>query len=148
MSFTTTASSSSSPAVPVKIIPLRHPDSTSSDDGPRHPSIPFHELFSGWTAKIKSMTVFDWLDTLFPCFVWIRSYRWQKYFKLDLMAGITVGIMLVPQVISPSSFLFDSLTKSIFCSLFFFFHEIEQSMSYAKLAGLQPIYGLCEFILI
>ncbi|CAG7882425.1 unnamed protein product [Brassica rapa] len=113
--ITTTASStSSSPAIPVKVIPLRYPDSTSSDDGPRRPSIPLHELFSGWTAKIKSMTFFDWLDTLFPCFVWIRSYRWHQYFKLDLMAGITVGIMLVPQ----------------------------QSMSYAKLAGLQPIYGL------
>ncbi|RID71479.1 hypothetical protein BRARA_C03415 [Brassica rapa] len=110
---TTASSSSSSPAIPVKVIPLRHPDSTSSDDGPRRPSIPLHELFSGWTAKIKSMTFFDWLDTLFPCFIWIRSYRWHQYFKLDLMAGITVGIMLVPQ-----------------------------SMSYAKLAGLQPIYGL------
>ncbi|KAJ4871859.1 putative sulfate transporter 4.2 [Raphanus sativus] len=62
-------------------------------------------------AKIKRMTFFDWLDTLFPCFIWIRSYRGHQYFKLDLMAGITVGIMLVPQ-----------------------------SMSYAKLAGLQPIY--------
>ncbi|KAL0717066.1 hypothetical protein Bca4012_066388 [Brassica carinata] len=110
--ITTTASSSSFPAIPVKIIPLRHPDSTSSDD-PRRPSIPFHDFFSQWTAKIKSLTVFDWLDTVFPCFIWIRSYRWHQYFKLDLMAGITVGIMLVPQ-----------------------------SMSYAKLAGLQPIYGL------
>ncbi|KAG2315548.1 hypothetical protein Bca52824_018670 [Brassica carinata] len=53
--ITTIASSSSSPAIPVKIIPLRHPDSTSSDD-PCHPSIPFHDFFSRWAAKIKSMT--------------------------------------------------------------------------------------------
>ncbi|CAH2053897.1 unnamed protein product [Thlaspi arvense] len=106
-----TASSSSSPAIPVKVIPLHHPDSPSSD--PRRPSVPFHDFFSRWTTKIKRMTVFDWLDTLFPCFIWIRTYRWQQYFKLDLMAGITVGVMLVPQ-----------------------------AMSYAKLAGLQPIYGL------
>ncbi|XP_010499116.1 PREDICTED: probable sulfate transporter 4.2 isoform X2 [Camelina sativa] len=106
------ASSSSSPAIPVKVIPLQHPDSTSSN--PRcHHSVPFNIFFSRWTEKIKCMTFFDWIDTIFPCFLWIRTYRWQRYFKLDLMAGITVGIMLVPQ-----------------------------AMSYARLAGLQPIYGL------
>ncbi|KAG7581680.1 STAS domain [Arabidopsis suecica] len=106
-----TASSSSSAAIPVKIIPLQHPDSTSSD--PHCHSISFNDFFSRWTAKIKRMTFFDWIDTIFPCFLWIRTYRWHQYFKLDLMAGITVGIMLVPQ-----------------------------AMSYARLAGLQPIYGL------
>ncbi|CAL9230163.1 unnamed protein product [Arabidopsis halleri] len=95
---------------PVKVIPLQHPD-TSNEAGP--PSIPFDDIFSGWTAKIKRMRLVDWVDTLFPCFRWIRTYRWSEYFKLDLMAGITVGIMLVPQ-----------------------------AMSYAKLAGLPPIYGL------
>ncbi|ESQ48780.1 hypothetical protein EUTSA_v10020199mg [Eutrema salsugineum] len=108
----TTASSSSSPAIPVKVIPLQHPESTPSDD-PRRPCTQFHDFFSRWKATIKRMTVFDWLDTIFPCFLWIRTYRWHQYFKLDLMAGITVGVMLVPQ-----------------------------AMSYAKLAGLQPIYGL------
>ncbi|KAL1207034.1 Sulfate transporter 4.1 [Cardamine amara subsp. amara] len=95
---------------PVKVIPLQHPD-TSNEARP--PSIPFDDIFSGWTAKIKRMRLVDWIDTLFPCFRWIRTYRWSEYFKLDLMAGITVGIMLVPQ-----------------------------AMSYAKLAGLPPIYGL------
>ncbi|CAE6099518.1 unnamed protein product [Arabidopsis arenosa] len=95
---------------PVKVIPLQHPD-TSNEARP--PSIPFDDIFSGWTAKIKRMRLVDWVDTLFPCSRWIRTYRWSEYFKLDLMAGITVGIMLVPQ-----------------------------AMSYAKLAGLPPIYGL------
>ncbi|CAH8270981.1 unnamed protein product [Arabidopsis lyrata] len=95
---------------PVKVIPLQHPD-TSNEARP--PSIPFDDIFSGWTAKVKRMRLVDWVDTLFPCFRWIRTYRWSEYFKLDLMAGITVGIMLVPQ-----------------------------AMSYAKLAGLPPIYGL------
>ncbi|XP_010486972.1 PREDICTED: probable sulfate transporter 4.2 isoform X2 [Camelina sativa] len=107
-----TASSSSPPAIPVKVIPLQHPDSTSSNPLCHH-SVPFNIFFSRWTEKIKRMTFFDWIDTIFPCFLWIRTYRWQQYFKLDLMAGITVGIMLVPQ-----------------------------AMSYARLAGLQPIYGL------
>ncbi|KFK25587.1 hypothetical protein AALP_AA8G134000 [Arabis alpina] len=108
-------SSSSSPKLPgqtrpVKVIPLQHPDTS---DEARPPSIHFDDIFSGWTAKIKRMSLVDWIDTLFPCFRWIRTYRWKEYFKLDLMAGITVGIMLVPQ-----------------------------GMSYAKLAGLPPIYGL------
>jgi len=81
---------------PVKVIPLQHPD-TSNEARP--PSIPFDDIFSGWTAKIKRMRLVDWIDTLFPCFRWIRTYRWSEYFKLDLMAGITVGIMLVPQVL-------------------------------------------------
>lgn len=50
---------------------------------------------------------------MLPCSRWIRTYKWREYFQVDLMAGTTVGIMLVPQ-----------------------------AMSYAKLAGLQPIYGL------
>ncbi|CAG7911331.1 unnamed protein product [Brassica rapa] len=107
--------SSSSPRTPgqtrpVKVIPLQHPDTS---DEARPPSIPFDDIFSRWTAKIKRMSLLDWVDTLFPCFRWIRTYRWNEYFKLDLMAGVTVGIMLVPQ-----------------------------AMSYAKLAGLPPIYGL------
>lgn len=50
---------------------------------------------------------------MLPCSRWIRTYKWREYFQVDLMAGTTVGVMLVPQ-----------------------------AMSYAKLAGLQPIYGL------
>ncbi|XP_010558766.1 PREDICTED: sulfate transporter 4.1, chloroplastic-like [Tarenaya hassleriana] len=103
-------SSPSSQTRPVKVIPLQHPDATSYRAG--SPSIPF-DIFSGVTAKIKRMSLVDWMDLLFPCCRWIRTYRWGEYFKLDLMAGITVGVMLVPQ-----------------------------AMSYAKLAGLQPIYGL------
>ncbi|KAG2334170.1 hypothetical protein Bca52824_005350 [Brassica carinata] len=107
--------SSSSPKLPgqtrpVKVIPLQHPDTS---DEARPPSIPFDDILSRWRAKIKRMSLVDWVETLFPCFRWIRTYRWSEYFKLDLMAGITVGIMLVPQ-----------------------------AMSYAKLAGLPPIYGL------
>ncbi|KAF3549577.1 hypothetical protein DY000_02000536 [Brassica cretica] len=85
--------SSSSPKLPgqtrpVKVIPLQHPD--TSDDA-RPPSIPFDDILSGWRAKIKRMSLVDWVETLFPCFRWIRTYRWSEYFKLDLMAGITVG---------------------------------------------------------
>jgi sulfate transporter 4 len=43
----------------------------------------------------------------------MKAYRWRDSLKADAIAGITVGTMLIPQ-----------------------------AMSYAKLAGLHPIYGL------
>ncbi|CAI7792943.1 unnamed protein product, partial [Closterium sp. NIES-53] len=50
---------------------------------------------------------------LFPCTKWMAAYNLRDDLVADLIAGISVGVMLVPQ-----------------------------SMSYAKLAGLPPIYGL------
>ncbi|KAG1365749.1 putative Sulfate transporter 4.1, chloroplastic [Cocos nucifera] len=59
------------------------------------------------------MTAVEWMELFLPCSRWIRTYRWRDYLQVDLMSGLTVGVMLVPQ-----------------------------AMSYAKLAGLHPIYGL------
>ncbi|PIA38900.1 hypothetical protein AQUCO_02700236v1 [Aquilegia coerulea] len=99
----------------VKVIPFQHPtncssSSSSSSSSSNHPSF---TLFSKFKSKIKSLSVLEWFEFFLPCLRWIRTYKWNEYLQLDLMAGITVGIMLVPQ-----------------------------AMSYAKLAGLHPIYGL------
>ncbi|KAJ6772843.1 SULFATE TRANSPORTER 4.1-RELATED [Salix koriyanagi] len=100
---------SSMPNRPVKTIPLQHPDTTSTSS-----STPLAQaMFSRWTTKIKRTTPSQWIDTFLPCCRWIRTYKWREYLQPDLMAGLTVGVMLIPQ-----------------------------SMSYAKLAGLHPIYGL------
>ncbi|KAH7841788.1 hypothetical protein Vadar_034381 [Vaccinium darrowii] len=101
------APSGSMPATgrPVKVIPLQHPTTSSSSPSP--------STVSRWRAKLNRMTWTEWIELFLPCYRWIRTYKWHDYFQLDLMAGVAVGIMLVPQ-----------------------------SMSYAKLAGLQPIYGL------
>ncbi|XP_062092758.1 sulfate transporter 4.1, chloroplastic-like isoform X2 [Humulus lupulus] len=96
---------------PVKIIPLQHPSTTSSSSS-SSTSTPA-SLFYKWTSKVQRMTWIDWLDLLLPCSRWIRTYKWREYLQIDVMAGVTIGIMLVPQ-----------------------------AMSYAKLAGLHPIYGL------
>uniref|UniRef100_A0A803P2D4 SLC26A/SulP transporter domain-containing protein n=1 Tax=Cannabis sativa TaxID=3483 RepID=A0A803P2D4_CANSA len=96
---------------PLKIIPLQHPSTTSSSSSPSV-STPA-SLFLKWTSKLQRMTWIDWLDLFLPCSRWIRTYKWREYFQIDVMAGVTIGIMLVPQ-----------------------------AMSYAKLAGLHPIYGL------
>ncbi|XP_043814269.1 sulfate transporter 4.1, chloroplastic isoform X2 [Manihot esculenta] len=102
-------------ARPVKIIPLQHPNATSSSS---LASSLASALFSRWLAKMKRMSVAQWIETFLPCCRWIRTYKWREYLQIDLMAGVTIGVMLVPQ-----------------------------AMSYAKLAGLHPIYGLyCGFV--
>ncbi|CAN6704958.1 unnamed protein product [Malus baccata var. baccata] len=109
-SYTDFAAGSSMPtsARPVRIIPLQHPHTTSSSSS----SSPWAAL-SKWKSKVQSMTWVEWLALFLPCSRWIRTYKWREYLQVDLMSGITVGVMLVPQ-----------------------------AMSYAKLAGLEPIYGL------
>lgn len=64
-------------------------------------------------TKLNGMSTTEWISVFLPCYRWIRAYKWKEYLQVDLMAGITVGVMLVPQ-----------------------------AMSYARLAGLAPIYGL------
>lgn len=97
----------------VKVIPLEHP-ATRSFSSPSSSSSSYAvPLINRWVSKLKSMTLVQWLELFVPCSRWMRTYRWREYLQADLIAGITVGVMLVPQ-----------------------------AMSYAKLAGLQPIYGL------
>jgi high affinity sulfate transporter 1 len=55
----------------------------------------------------------EWIGTFLPCYQWLRVYDWRTKLFTDVLAGITVGVMVVPQ-----------------------------SMSYAKLAGLPVEYGL------
>ncbi|KQJ86926.1 hypothetical protein BRADI_4g08520v3 [Brachypodium distachyon] len=95
---------------PVRVIPLRHP----LEADVRGPSSSTSPLW--WWAAMESargMGPREWMDAALPCLAWMRRYRWKEDFQADLAAGITVGVMLVPQ-----------------------------AMSYAKLAGLHPIYGL------
>jgi len=92
-----------------KVILLQHPPPSSASSLIR-PS-PSH--FAKWLSRIQRKSAMEWLELLLPCTRWIRTYKWREYLQADIMAGITVGTMLVPQ-----------------------------AMSYAKLAGLHPIYGL------
>ncbi|XP_052623164.1 sulfate transporter 4.1, chloroplastic [Lactuca sativa] len=109
-SMARTATPTPAPPRPVKIIPFQHPyaaaDTTPTSSSSTTP-------FSRWRTKVKRMKTVDWIDYFLPCSRWIRTYNWREYLQPDVIAGVTVGVMLVPQ-----------------------------SMSYAKLAGLEPIYGL------
>ena len=56
------------------------------------------------------------LSYIFPILRWIRGYD-IRTFKDDLIAGLTIGSLAIPQ-----------------------------DIGYSKLAGLPPIYGLCKTV--
>lgn len=105
----------------------RHSSSRSSADHPENVSLLANledekeDLwYDGLTAKKQK----DWkaiakreAKTLFPPVTWVPEYfSWAKIksdLKSDFVAGLTVGVMLIPQ-----------------------------GMAYAMVAGLEPIYGL------
>jgi len=39
-----------------------------------------------------------WPETLLPSLVWMKAYNWRDSLKADVLAGVTVGTMLIPQV--------------------------------------------------
>ena len=73
----------------------------------------FRKYFVDCKKEWYQKSIYDWLATFVPAFVWLRTYAWRVDLFADVMAGLTVGIMIIPQ-----------------------------SMSYAKLAGLPVEYGL------
>ena len=95
------SSSSHMPNRPVKVIPLLHPTASSAPSSSSSLSL---SVFSRWRSKVKAMSCTDWTDVLLPCSRWIRTYRWRDYLQIDLAAGLTVGVMLVPQVRFGSNF--------------------------------------------
>jgi hypothetical protein len=84
-------------------------------------SSPQHEYAYGCWSKMKAnitetfenKTTAQWVETFLPCWAWMKGYACKETLSKDVIAGLTVGIMIVPQ-----------------------------SMSYAKLAGLPVEFGL------
>nr|AWG96598.2 putative H+/sulfate transporter [Scenedesmus acutus] len=64
-------------------------------------------------AKKSTLKWHQWLAVFFPCFEWIIGYDWRRNLAWDLLAGCSVGFMVVPQ-----------------------------GMSYATLAGVPSVWGL------
>ena len=58
-------------------------------------------------------SVAEWIEAVAPMASWLKTYDFRTNFITDLVAGLTVGVMIIPQ-----------------------------SMSYAKIAGLPVEYGL------
>ena len=64
-------------------------------------------------GNCRSRSGKDWLQLFLPMTAWLSTYKWKSYLRDDILAGLTVGVMIIPQ-----------------------------SMSYAKLAGLPVQFGL------
>eukprot|EP00775_Hariotina_reticulata_P008330 gene8330-8515_t len=65
------------------------------------------------SKTFREYTLFDWFAYFLPCLRWLRTYNIKQYLMWDLLAGISVGFMIVPQ-----------------------------GMSYAIIAGVPAVYGL------
>jgi len=91
--------------------PLQKDEDTISAHGAPEQWIDKHT--QSFKEAMKNRSCMDWAETFLPMVSWLKVYDWRRNFFTDLMAGLTVGVMIVPQ-----------------------------SMSYAKLAGLPVEYGL------
>jgi hypothetical protein len=72
---------------------------------------------------------------LLPCLTWIVKYNPRKQLAKDLAAGVAVSFLIVPQARS-------SAAQRVLC------HTLTpprcaQGLSYAGVAGLPAIHGLC-----
>lgn len=85
------------------------------------------------------------LQYVFPILEWAPKYK-LNLFKSDIISGLTIASLAIPQVILPTFQIHDV----------FFFHidihkansmDILQGISYAKLASLPPIVGLCGYFI-
>lgn len=76
----------------LKVIPLRDPLSSGSTSS---------SSSTWWRAVVgraRGMGPLEWAEAALPCVAWMRKYRWKEDLQADLAAGVTVGVMLVPQV--------------------------------------------------
>ncbi|CAM6071339.1 unnamed protein product [Sphagnum tenellum] len=76
---------------PVKLLPVNHHQV--------HPTPSQQEYASSDSSYRWGGS--DWLhliERLVPAVRWLRTYDVDNYLKADLIAGITVGTMVVPQV--------------------------------------------------
>lgn len=100
------------------------PEDVAVDGNGKNDGESDYDLLSGgeqWVGQVKrsllgncrSKSGKDWLTTFLPMTAWLSTYKWRSYLQSDVLAGLTVGVMIIPQ-----------------------------SMSYAKLAGLPVQFGL------
>jgi sulfate transporter 4 len=73
----------------------------------------FKKQTYAYTEGTKGYSWYDWFAFFIPCLRWLRTYRVKEWLLTDILAGLSVGAMVIPQ-----------------------------GMSYAKLAGLPQEYGL------
>ena len=77
------------------VLPLQYPASNAPVDVVTKGKLKevWGDFSQGWPSSW-----IEWIQFFFPCVRWMRIYDWRADLKLDIMAGLTVGTMLVPQV--------------------------------------------------
>jgi low affinity sulfate transporter 2 len=89
----------------------------------------------------------SFLHALFPILSWGKNYT-ASNFKNDLMAGLTLASLSIPQVRAYTHKLSPYHFMKFLISLSHPFYEISlQSIGYASLAKLDPQYGLCKSLM-
>lgn len=78
-------------------------------------------------------TYANYLFKRVPILSWLPKYKFKEYFLFDLLSGVTIGIMNIPQVRSVIL-----LLKNMNDKLCYFL----KGMAYALLASLPAVHGL------
>ena len=97
---------------------------TTSEAPTENMDVPYDDEVTGgelWAKSVKAACCGgeggrsgkEWLHALLPMTKWLSTYKVKEFLQTDILAGLTVGVMIIPQ-----------------------------SMSYAKLAGLPVEFGL------
>uniref|UniRef100_A0AC35U1Z5 STAS domain-containing protein n=1 Tax=Rhabditophanes sp. KR3021 TaxID=114890 RepID=A0AC35U1Z5_9BILA len=82
--------------------------------GPEQTKISFNKRLRNFCQPVSSCSnFFHFLLSFFPILSWLPSYEWGNWLFGDLIAGVTIGIVQVPQAVA-----------------------------YALLCGVDPVYGL------
>ncbi|KYQ91249.1 Sulfate transporter [Tieghemostelium lacteum] len=125
MSSTPTLSSTSTSLIPPEPIQIEEIEQINSgdqrniddDEGDFLNTIRQITKFKFKRQRVKKR-LRDYFIALVPIIQWLPQYNWKSSIKSDLTAGLTVGVMLIPQ-----------------------------GMAYSLVAGLPPIYGLYSSII-
>lgn len=85
------------------------------------------------------------IQTIFPIFEWGRKYNLKKL-RGDLIAGLTIASLCIPQASLPHTWHRWISTFSHWNNSYSITLLDKQDIGYAKLANLDPQYGLCKLL--
>jgi len=67
--------------------------------------------------KFKARSPVEWVESVFPIVEWLRMYDFKEYFLADIIAGLTVAAVVVPQGISYSMLAGMPVQFGLYCCL-------------------------------
>ena len=89
-------------------------------------------------TEISILINLNQVKSRIPILTWLPKYS-LEWLVSDMIAGITVGLTVIPQVKSPKPAI---LLSGFKVSLFKMLNAMLQGIAYAIVAGLPPQYGL------